>query len=77
MKTTIDKAGRLVVPKVMRDQIGLHPGDVEIVVEGASLRVQPVIDDTLVENDGRIFIPSSRTTITDDFVRELRDADQK
>ena len=32
MKTTIDKFGRIVVPKHMRDRFGLKPG-IEIVIE--------------------------------------------
>lgn len=77
MKTTIDKAGRLVIPKALRDRLGLLPGEVEITADGAALRVEPVFDDTLVERDGRLVIPPSNSTITDDFVRELRDVDQK
>ncbi|MGA7835634.1 MAG: methyltransferase domain-containing protein [Acidimicrobiales bacterium] len=77
VRTTIDKAGRLVVPKVLRDRLGLHSGEVEITADGASLRVKPVFDDSLVEKDGRLVIPSSDATITDEFVRELRDADEK
>ena len=77
MRTTIDKAGRLVVPKALRDRIGLHSGEVEITADGASLRIEPVFEDSLVEKDGRLFIPTSNTTITDEFVRELMDADQK
>ncbi len=77
MRTTIDKAGRLVVPKALRDRLGLHSGEVEITADGASLRVEPVFDDTLVEKGGRLVIPSSHSIITDEFVRELRDADQK
>jgi len=77
MKTTIDKAGRLVVPKVLRDRLGLQSGEVEITADGASLRVEPVFDDALVEKDGRLVVPSSHVDITDEFVRALRDADQK
>lgn len=77
MKTTIDKAGRLVVPKALRDQLGLHCGEVEITADGASLRVEPVFDDSLVEKGGRLVIPASKATLTDEFVRELRGADQK
>ena len=77
MRTTIDKAGRLVVPKVLRDQLGLGSGEVEITAEGASLRVEPIFDDALVEKDGRLVIPAAHATVTDEFVRELRDADQK
>jgi len=77
MRTTIDKAGRLVVPKVLRDRLGLQSGEVEITADGASLRVEPVFDDSLVEKGGRLVIPAANATITDEFVRELRDADQK
>jgi AbrB family looped-hinge helix DNA binding protein len=77
MRTTIDKAGRLVVPKVLRDRLGLQSGEVEITADGASLRVEPVFDDSLVEKDGRLVVPSSHATITDEFIQELRDTDQK
>jgi AbrB family looped-hinge helix DNA binding protein len=77
MRTTIDKAGRLVVPKALRDRLGLMPGEVEITADGATLRVEPVFDDSLVERDGRLFIPPSDSSVTDELVRELRDADQK
>jgi hypothetical protein len=29
MRTTVDKAGRLVIPKPLRDQLGLGPGEVD------------------------------------------------
>jgi len=77
MKTTIDKAGRLVVPKALRDRLGLQSGEVEITADGASLRVEPVFDDALVEKEGRLVIPTSNATITSESVQELRDADQK
>jgi bifunctional DNA-binding transcriptional regulator/antitoxin component of YhaV-PrlF toxin-antitoxin module len=52
MRSTIDKAGRLVIPKVLRDQLWLLPGEVELIADGPALRVVPVHDDTLVEADG-------------------------
>jgi bifunctional DNA-binding transcriptional regulator/antitoxin component of YhaV-PrlF toxin-antitoxin module len=67
----------LVIPKALRDRLGLQPGDVEITADGASLRVEPVFDDSLVERAGRLVIPRSNSSITDDAVRELRDADQR
>ena len=42
MLTTIDKAGRLVIPKQLRDHIGLLPDEVEVMVDGAGLRVEPL-----------------------------------
>lgn len=77
MRTTIDKAGRVVVPKSLRDRLGLRSGEVEITADGASLRIEPIFDDSLIEMDGRLVIPTSHGVITDEFVREMRDADQK
>ncbi|MHB2027291.1 MAG: AbrB/MazE/SpoVT family DNA-binding domain-containing protein [Acidimicrobiales bacterium] len=77
MRTTLDKAGRLVVPKALRDRLELHAGEVEITADGASLGIEPVFDDALVEKGGRLIVPASTTTVTDEFVRELRDANQK
>jgi AbrB family looped-hinge helix DNA binding protein len=77
MKATIDKAGRLVIPKVLRDQLGFVPGEVEVSAYGAGLRVEPVAGDELVERDGLLFIPSSGVQVTDETVRVLRDADRR
>jgi AbrB family looped-hinge helix DNA binding protein len=78
MRATIDKAGRLVIPRPLRDQLGLRPGQVELTADGATLRVAPVVDDeSLVEDNGRLVIPASGTAIDDDLVRVLRDADRR
>ena len=77
MKATIDKAGRLVIPKELRERLGLRPGEVEIVADGAGLRVEPVATESLVERAGRLVIPAGGTSLDDDGVRALRDADQR
>lgn len=78
MRTTIDKAGRLVIPKELRDRLGLGPGEVEVSADGAGLRVEAVATDRLVERQGRLLVAAAADdTLTDDAVRELRDADQK
>jgi AbrB family looped-hinge helix DNA binding protein len=77
MKTTIDKAGRLVIPKELRDRIGLVPGQVDVFAEGAGLRIELVSTDHLVEHDGHLLLPSGGAPLTDDDVRELRLADQR
>ncbi len=77
MRTTIDKAGRLVIPKSLRDHVGLGPGDVDVTVDGAVLRVAPVAGDDLVEEAGRLVVPRTGAVIDDDLVRSLRDADQR
>lgn len=67
----------MVIPKALRDRLGLAPGEVEITADGAAVRVEPVSGESLVERDGRLVIPSSGFLLTDDLVLELRDADQK
>ena len=77
MRATIDKAGRLVIPKSLRDRLGLAPGEVEVVADGAGLRVEPVASEHLEERDGRLVIPAAGITMDDDIVRALRDADHR
>lgn len=77
MRTTIDRAGRLVIPKSLRDRLGLVPGEVEVSADGAALRVEPIMADDLEERAGRLVIPESGVTLDDDAVRALRDADQR
>lgn len=77
MKGTIDKAGRLVIPKPLRDRLGLRPGVVEVIADGAGLRVEPLAVESLIERDGRLVIPASGATLGDDTVQALRDGDQR
>ena len=77
MRATIDKAGRLVIPKPLRDRLGLVPGEVEVAAEGTALRVEPIASDELAEENGRLVIPASGGHIDDGTVRALRDADQR
>jgi AbrB family looped-hinge helix DNA binding protein len=76
MKTTIDRAGRRVIPKPLRDRVGLRPGVVEVTVDGTGLRVEPIAESHLDKHRGRLVIASSGQVITDDGVRTLRDADE-
>ena len=77
MRATIDKAGRLVIPKPLRDRLGLRPGVVEVVAEGTALRVEPIAGEELHQRSGRLIVPASGIALDDDDVRSLRDADQK
>jgi AbrB family looped-hinge helix DNA binding protein len=43
MRTTIDKAGRVVIPAAIRDRAGLTPGtELEITVDDTSVRIERV-----------------------------------
>ena len=77
MRGSIDKAGRVVIPKSLRDEIGLVPGEVELVRDGAGIRLEPVAGAGVEERGGRLVIPSADASIDDELVRRLRDADQR
>jgi AbrB family looped-hinge helix DNA binding protein len=77
IRATIDKAGRLVIPKALRDRLGLRPGVVEVVADGTGIRVEPLAEESLEEQGGRLVIPRSGTPLDDNTVRALRDADQR
>lgn len=77
MRTTIDKAGRLVIPRALRDRVGLAGGgEVEVELDGAAIRVEPVAGGELREDGGLLFIPAAGTPIDATLVRELVDADR-
>jgi len=81
MKATMDRAGRVVLPKAVRDQLGLEPDEeLEVSIDGTAVRLQPRPRPTreLLERDGWPVIASvgSRRT-TDAEVRSLRDADRR
>jgi AbrB family looped-hinge helix DNA binding protein len=77
MRATIDKAGRLVIPKRLRDDLGLRPGEVEVSADGAGLRVEPLTGDGLEQRGDLLVIPAAGAEIDDDLVRALRDAGQR
>jgi AbrB family looped-hinge helix DNA binding protein len=56
MKTTIDKAGRVVIPAAVRARAGLTPGtELEVVADGFSVRlVRSVAGPTLVRVGKRL-----------------------
>jgi AbrB family looped-hinge helix DNA binding protein len=80
MTTTIDSAGRVVIPKALRDQVGLFPGtEIEIQIRNGQLQIEPVASIT-VEKRGRFFVavappgtPAVEPAAVDAFVNELRE----
>ena len=65
------------IPKQLRDEVGLAPGEVEVSVQGAGLRVEPIAGDALEEHDGRLVIPAQGTSIGTDLMQTLRDAQRR
>ena len=77
MKTTIDRAGRLVLPKPVRDELGLTAGqEIDIRVEGGQAIIEPTVPTWHVERRGRltVLIPDGPTApLTDAEVRKAID----
>ena len=65
------------IPRPLRDQVGLRAGEVEIVVDGAGIRIEAVAGEGLSEVGGRLVIPPSGVPVDDQLVRDLRDADRR
>ncbi len=78
MKATIDTAGRLVIPQLLLDRLGLMPGEVEVEVEadGTDLRVRAIASNAVIDMDGFLVVPPGGTPMTDGDVQALRDADE-
>ena len=75
MTTTIDKAGRVIVPKAMRDELGLTGGtEVEIGLVDGRVEIAPVASHIRLERKrGRLVAASDRDmpALTADDVRAL------
>jgi len=75
METTIDSVGRIVVPKQLRDSLGMQPGTiVDVSAYGAGLQVLPAGRTArIVQVEGRTVVESD-TPVTDDIVFGLIDS---
>ncbi|MFV0317037.1 MAG: AbrB/MazE/SpoVT family DNA-binding domain-containing protein [Microthrixaceae bacterium] len=77
MRATIDKAGRVVIPKPLRERLGLVPGEVEVTADGSALRVEPIVEEELDDRNGRLVIPASGEPVSADQIGSLRRDDQR
>lgn len=75
MKTTIDRAGRVVIPKPLRDELGLSGGtEIEIGLVDGRIEIEPVTSHVrLVRRQGRLVAASDREmpALRTDDVRTL------
>jgi AbrB family looped-hinge helix DNA binding protein len=77
MRTKIDQSGRCVLPKALRDQLGIKPGDkFDIEMTGDGLRLKLVHDSPrLVKMGGvLVFVGGKLANPGEDFVKKDRDA---
>ena len=74
MKTTIDSAGRIVVPKRLRDELGVQPGQVlELEVRDGRLQVEIAPINIRLERrrHGLVAVADEKLpTLTADMVRQ-------
>jgi len=72
---TMDKAGRVVVPLPIREELGLVAGEVTITAFGSAVRIEQP-GSRLREVDGHLVLPAG-PALSADELRELRLADQR
>ncbi len=83
MKVTVDKVGRVVIPKRLRLAYGIEPDSkLEIVEDGTGMRLEPVVgvERQIEERDGfLVLLPpdDDHEAVTDEMVRDLRDSMQR
>ncbi len=65
------------LPKSLRDRVGLVAGPVEVSVVGASLVIEPASTDELRQEEGLLLLATTGQTVTAEQVREARLADQR
>ncbi len=71
MEATVAQRGQVVIPKAIRDQLGLVPGtQLSFTVEGGKLIVRKKVDDAFSRARGMFRLPGGETV--DDLLRDLR-----
>ena len=64
MKTTIDRAGRLVVPKPIREEAGITPGaELEIRVADGRIEIEPAPLDVRLSKRGALTVAVPRKKV--------------
>lgn len=76
MKTTIDGAGRIVVPKALRDRLALLPGsEIEIDVVGDGVLLRPATSPSAIVVEDGVLVHRGGAAASLDvaaFIREAR-----
>lgn len=78
MRLTMDQAGRIVVPKALREAIGLDEGGpLDVSVYGAALHLTPGGRTARLVQTGQGLVAQSDTVVTDEMVFGLIDAGRR
>lgn len=78
METTIDAAGRLVVPKRLRDELGLVAGTrLDVSIYGSGLAVVPQGRAARLVREGAHLVASSERRVSEDELFAIIDAGRR
>ena len=78
MQTSIDSVGRIVIPKPLRDALGLRPGStVDISRYGAGLQLLLTGRTARLVDEAGVLVATGDTSIDDDVVFGLIDAGRR
>lgn len=78
MEATVDSVGRVVVPKALRDALGLRAGStVDISPYGAGLQLLPTGRTARLVHEAGVLVATADTQIDDDDVFGLMDAGRR
>ena len=66
----------MVIPKALREEVGLTEGEIELVRDGAGIRIEPVAGTGTIGEAGRKVIGGD-IELDDEAVRAARLADQR
>ncbi len=78
METTIDSVGRIVIPKPLREALGLTPGStVDISRYGAGLQLVPTGRTARLVDESGVMVATGDTEIDDDVVFGLIDTGRR
>lgn len=78
MKAVVDSVGRVVVPKALRDVLGLTPGTtVDISRYGAGLHLVPAGRTARLVEENGVLVATGETVIDDEDVFGLLDAGRR
>ncbi|TMQ13654.1 MAG: antitoxin [Deltaproteobacteria bacterium] len=75
MKTAIDAAGRVVVPKVLRDELGFEPGlALEIHARDGALVIEPIPTAVKLVRRGKVMVAKPTVRLPELTREEVRAA---
>ncbi|KRF19974.1 antitoxin [Nocardioides sp. Soil797] len=81
MRTTIDRAGRIVVPKAVRDAMGLTEGrQIDVVFTDGRIQIELAPAEVEVEHEAglpRLVPAEPLPELTDDMVRDTLEATRR